>query len=68
MEEYCVNMNQQSNGDHEVHKLGCSYMPNPDNLMYLGEFISCELAIREARIYYSKVNGCYYCSNPCHTS
>ena len=67
MAKYYVNNNKQANGDHEVHKLGCSFMPNPENRTYLGDFISCGPAVREAKKYHSKVNGCYYCSRACHT-
>lgn len=67
MSKYYVNMNAQLNGDHEVHKLGCSYMPNPENRKYLGEFASCHGAVQEAKKYYSQSNGCYYCSYECHT-
>lgn len=65
---YYVNKNAQSNGDHEVHKRGCSWMPDPENRIYLGDFSSCKPAVREAKKHYSKSNGCYYCSRECHTS
>ena len=68
MDKYYVNKNAQSNGDHEVHKAGCTYMPDSQNRLYLGEFSSCHGAVAEAKKYYSKSNGCYYCCNPCHTS
>lgn len=68
MTRYYVNKNAQSNGDHEVHTSGCSYLPAPENRQYLGEFASCRGAVQEARKYYSQVDGCFYCSNACHTS
>jgi len=68
MSHYYVNKNAQSNGDHEVHTTGCSYMPNNENRIYLGDFSRCSQAISEARKHYSQVNGCYYCSRDCHTS
>jgi hypothetical protein len=68
MARFYVNQNAQRNGDHEVHEIGCSYMPAVENRTYLGEFTSCALAVREARRHYSQVNGCYYCANACHTS
>ncbi len=68
MNSYYVNTNPQSNGDHEVHREGCSYLPNPENRLYLGEFSSCHGAVYEAKKTYSTANGCYYCSNDCHTS
>lgn len=68
MAKYYVNKNAQNNGDHEVHKLGCSYMPKPENRMYLGDFNNCKDAVKESKKTYSKSNGCYYCSNECHTS
>ena len=49
MASYYVNRNEQSNGDHEVHRSGCSHMPNPENRKYLGEFTSCSGAVAEAK-------------------
>ena len=67
MYKYYVNKNAQKNGDHEVHKLGCSYIPASENRMYLGEFATCRSAVTKAKEYYPQSNGCYYCSNECHT-
>lgn len=69
MARYYVNKNAQpDSGDHEVHKVGCDWLPDPENRKYLGNYESCSPAVREARKYYSDVNGCYYCSNACHTT
>lgn len=65
---YYVNKNAQSNGDHEVHVTGCSWMPNSENCKYLGNFSSCQPAVTEAKKHYRQSNGCFYCSNDCHTS
>lgn len=67
MPRYYVNKNAQANGDHEVHATGCSFMPVPENRIYLGEFSTCTEAVREARKYFSQVNGCYYCCRAGHT-
>ena len=67
MARYYVNNKAQSNGDHEVHKEGCSFMPAPENRTYLGDFSHCREAVRAARNIYAQVNGCYYCSYECHT-
>lgn len=66
MARYYVNNNAQSNGDHEVHELGCSHMATADR-QYLGDFSSCPPAVTEARKYHRQVNGCYYCARSCHT-
>ena len=69
MASYYVNKNQQLNGDHEVHKEGCSYMPNVENRIYLGEYSSCQPAVQKGkREHFYQVNGCYYCAYACHTS
>jgi hypothetical protein len=68
MASYYVNKNAQANGDHEVHKTGCSWMPESENRIYLGNFASCGPAVLEAKRHYAKANGCYYCSPSCHTS
>lgn len=67
MAHYYVNKNAQSNGDHEVHTTGCSWLPATENRIYLGDFSSCGPAVAAARRYYSQVNGCFYCSFACHT-
>ena len=68
MASYYVNHNAQSNGDHEVHVSGCNWMPDPVNRQYLGEYSTCEPAVREAKKIYPQSNGCFYCCRPCHTS
>ena len=67
MPAYYVNTHAQSNGDHEVHQEGCSYMPDPTHKKYLGVFSNCKDAVREAKKTYPTADGCYYCSNECHT-
>ena len=67
MSAYYVNKNAQDNGDHEVHTPGCKYLPKPHNRIYLGDFASCGPAVTEAKKHYAQSNGCYYCSNACHT-
>jgi len=67
MARYYVNKNAQSTGEHEVHTTGCSYMPNPENRTYLGDFTNCKDAVKAAKKVYDNVDGCYYCCKPCHT-
>lgn len=68
MSKYYVNTKAQANGDHEVHKDGCSRMPLASNRHYLGEFSSCRQAVEKAKQYFSTSDGCYYCCKSCHTS
>lgn len=68
MHNYYVNDNAQPNGDHEVHKGDCTYLPSVTNRTYLGQFATCAPAVTEARKHYSRSNGCYFCSRPCHTT
>jgi hypothetical protein len=51
MPRYYVNDRAQSNGDHEVHQSGCSFMPEQSNRAYLGEFTNCWEAVQAARKY-----------------
>ncbi len=66
--QYYVNKNAQSNGDHEVHEKTCSYLPEAENRIYLGNFTSCHKAVVEAKKHFMQSDGCYFCSNACHTS
>ncbi|MFC4209909.1 hypothetical protein ACFOWA_01870 [Pedobacter lithocola] len=68
MKKYYVNKVAQSNGDHEVHHQDCSFLPALQNRGYLGEFVSCSGAVTAAKKTYPSANGCYFCSNSCHTS
>lgn len=64
---YYVNKIAQSNGDHEVHEEGCSWLPAFNNRIPLGQHTSCHSAVREAKKYYTLANGCKYCCPDCHT-
>lgn len=70
MPNYCVNINAQSNGDHEVHDLssavGC--LPAAAHRRDLGWFSSCDGAVAAAKKFYYRADGCYRCSPDCHTS
>ena len=66
MPRYAVNRVAQSNGDHEVHKEGCTYWPtNRDNLGY---HVTCHTAVLKAKLSYPTANGCFFCSRECHTT
>lgn len=72
MPKFIVNRNAQFNGDHEVHNTttGCSYMPESGNQIDLGTHATCHGAVAYAKQQWpgDRINGCYYCCNPCHTS
>lgn len=70
MARYYLNRKQQSNGDHEVHASTCTYVPDLQNRIDLGEHATCQSAVRRAKEMYpqSQINGCYFCSNACHTT
>ncbi len=67
MAMYYVNKNAQDNGDHEVHTSDCTFLPNQENRLYLGDFSNCYEAVREAKKHYYQSNGCKFCSPACHT-
>lgn len=66
MPRYYVSKNVQSNGAHEVHRKGCSFLPAAENRIYLGEFSNCKEAIKKAKKNFNNVNGCYFCCRECH--
>jgi len=69
MSIYRLNLNQQNNGDYEVHENGCKYYPT-QNYDTLGDYSSCSPAVTEAKRKhpYKKINGCKTCANSCHIS
>jgi hypothetical protein len=68
MDMYYVNKQAQPNGDHEVHKQTCAYLPSVSNQIPLGFQSNCRDAVRAAKGYFVQSNGCYWCSAACHTS
>ena len=68
MDYYFVNRQAQANGDHEVHKQTCAYLPSSANQLALGFHANCHSAVQAAKAYYWRSNGCYWCSQQCHTT
>ncbi|TCC98729.1 hypothetical protein EZ444_05480 [Pedobacter hiemivivus] len=68
MDNYYVNDNAQSTGEHEVHKDGCYWLSQVRSKSYLGSYASCGSAIARAKAYhYSNSDGCASCCPLCHT-
>ncbi|MEN9895496.1 MAG: hypothetical protein RIR97_1348 [Pseudomonadota bacterium] len=67
MANYYRNKNAQSNGDHEVHRENCSWLPTIQNRQLLGDFLSCQPAVQKAKLFDQHADGCAYCSPSCHT-
>lgn len=72
MPRFIINKNAQANGDHEVHDAtnACRFMPSLENQVEVGTYPTCHGAVAAAKQKWSdsRINGCYYCSNQCHTS
>ncbi len=49
MADYYVTRQANASGHHDVHREGCSHMPDAINRIYLGEFNSCEGAVEKAK-------------------
>ena len=58
---YFLDENSQANGDHEVHRAGCPYLPSENSIKALGEHYSFQSAISQAQAYYTQVEACSYC-------
>ena len=67
MARYIVTKNPQENGNHIVHNLGtwCPDLPDSVNQKSLGNFPTCQGAVREAKKHFQPVNGCFKCSRAC---
>jgi len=59
MTHYFVDNRAQPDGAHEVHAVGCKRMASDKS--YLGDFMSCEVAVLEARKEYWQIAGCMRC-------
>lgn len=61
MNFYYVNIEEQANGGHEVHRSTCNDMPLYSKLIYLGHFDDSDEAITEAKKYFQQSKGCPFC-------
>lgn len=70
MPTFCVNMNAQSNGDHEVHNLdrNCNRLPALGSRQDLDWHQDSRSAVAAAMATCSRSNGCFYCARECHTT
>lgn len=66
MSRFYVDRIALGNGDHEVHKEDCVFLPGTDHCIDLGIHKSGESAVNKAKIFYDQANGCYYCSDDCY--
>jgi len=75
MAKYILNKRMQgskSGKNFEVHnEETCGHLPDPVNRLDLGMHPDCHSAKAHAKSKYPKnakdIDGCFYCSNPCHT-
>jgi hypothetical protein len=66
MVRYYVNDRARSDGEHEVHRDGCSFLPALENRTFLGDYETCVSAVKEARKHFEMASGCFYCAPACH--
>lgn len=64
---FYVNKYAQPTGEHEVHRSNCAWLPDAESRIYLGDFATSQAAVKEARKYYSCVDGCKHCCPESHT-
>lgn len=65
---FYVNSNAQPNGDHEVHREDCRWLPSVENREGLGFFNTSQEAVDAARHRYFQADGCCYCCPESHHS
>ncbi|MCF7941818.1 MAG: hypothetical protein K9M84_09410 [Spirochaetia bacterium] len=61
MDLYYASKHQKKNGRHEVHVLGCPWLPEEEHRTYLGMFTDCHDAMRKAQELYEHVERCIHC-------
>ncbi|HJV52087.1 MAG TPA: hypothetical protein VJ652_11535 [Noviherbaspirillum sp.] len=63
MQHYYVNKEAKPGGHHEVHVPRCIHLPEANDRVYLGAFISASEAMRQALSHYGDARGCRWCCN-----
>lgn len=62
MSSYYVRIKPQLNGSNAVHKESCPFLPGIENRIFLGEYGSSLEALRDAKLYFSEVSCCCFCT------
>ena len=65
---FYVNKNAQPNGDHEVHRSTCAWLPDVENRIYLGDFATSQAAVQVTYSEHSELAGCCFCCPESHTT
>ena len=66
-ERFFVATRAQDNGDYQVHRSGCRFLPTERRRQYIGSFDNGFHALKEARQLFVQSNGCASCSPEIHT-
>lgn len=69
-DDYYVNLNTGEHGEHEIHKGDCSYLPEPENRLYLGKnrnYNEAKISAMARLGYDKKFDGCGHCCPENHT-
>lgn len=66
MRYYVNKIANKHTGKHEVHTEKCRHCPDTKGRIYLDNFNSCGLAMKEAQKKFDEVDGCVWCCNTCH--
>ena len=62
MPRYYVNKRPGKNGKHKVHRFGCSWMPESENRLFVGNHARVDLALIRACMRLKKATaGCRFC-------
>lgn len=63
MDNFYLNKNEQTSGEHEVHRSGCYWLTLMTNKEYLGIQLSSSAAIAKAKSLHLfwKIDGCATC-------
>ncbi len=68
MDIFYINLKAAENGEYEMHRSGCTHLPDTANRYYLGLFATCNDALKEAKKSFPQSRGCNYCCKSCNTS
>ena len=69
MDHYYLNKNAQpTHNEHELHKEGCSYLPDVTSREYIGYFQTESEALKETKRKHTNwiIDGCYHCCPSIH--
>jgi hypothetical protein len=66
MQKFYLTKSLNQDLEQVVHEESCLYLPDAPDVIYIGLFEKCKIALLESKKIAHKTNGCFWCCREIH--